>query len=742
MAWSNYEGNFNTLVTKYTSQNLPFPEGEMQFISSMLRYADARNHLPGHEYLDEVMNGNYSHFERLHPVLRNYFAIQKSEDLLRQMDPIAGLSNFGHPLWTEDEFLQENAMNPAFRLYCSLRSAQFEADRPRPAQAEQAGTSRARAAVETPNPFRAYDDQMNSYLMEQTLSPITADQVQGLKNTGMSDERVRETVGRNVEKQVQMAKVLFLAHFGKAVLREEGATEDRPLDRSVASMMAHCSRTAFVLPPGQFSNEAPNMMDAIMGPNRGRDAGVYRRTASTHSSTNGATFADYKENKGTSLRNQYGMDVAIGGIGRGGIPGRDGQPQTLRDDGTCGHMYMCATQGALGQTSSLLVGFESDSPSASGNQQGHKHTITAAPEYMSSFLGQRTDEMGLKYGGRLVDLTQVRNPEMLTQLVNRFANQYRNLLTAAMQDSNLAQRLQAVNANLCGNPMNAHEMAWTLTGVGFSQEDSISYARESARIRGTAPVIAESALCEPLPQLAQAPPARSKPGIFTRFKAFFGSREAKKTVEEYNTYQTHCQQLVGTLERQDAAAAHQGTPQAASQESRQESRTNSNTAHRELRTFSELQQRPAASDSLESEGQSLSGQPSQSMRSQQPGREQGTLQQGQNQDSLQQEQNQESLQQGQNQESRQHRHHSESHQRRHHSRSQQQEQNQESLQQGQNQESLQQGQNQESLQQGQNQESHQHRRRNRSQQHEQDQGSHRRRRRSPQGNQAENQRTM
>ncbi len=630
MAWSNYEGNFNTLVTKYTSQNLPFPEGEMQFISSMLRDADARNHLPGHEYLDEVISGNYSHFERLHPVLRNYFAIQKSEDLLRQMDPIAGLSNFGHPLWTEDEFLQENAMNPAFRLYCSLRSAQFEADRPRPAQAEQAGTSRARAAEETPNPFRAYDDQMNSYLMEQTLSPITAGQVQGLKNTGMSDERVRETVGRNVEKQVQMAKVLFLAHFGKAVLREdhpEGGTVDRPLDRSVASMMAHCSRTAFVLPPGQFSNEAPNMMDAIMGPNRGRDAGVYRRTASTHSSTNGATFADYKENKGTSLRNQYGMDVAIGGIGRGGIPGRDGQPQTLRDDGTCGHMYMCATQGALGQTSSLLVGFESDSPSASGNQQGHKHTITAAPEYMSSFLGQRTDEMGLKYGGRLVDLTQVQNPEMLTQLVNRFANQYRNLLTAAMQDSNLAQRLQDVNANLCGNPMNAHEMAWTLTGVGFSQEDSISYARESARIRGTAPVIAESALCEPLPQLAQVPPARSKPGIFTRFKAFFGSREAKKTVEEYNTYQTHCQQLVGTLERQDAAAAHQGTPQAASQESRQESRTNSNTAQRARRTFSELQQ----------------------------GQNQETLQQGQNQESLRQGQNQESLQQERNQESHQHR---------------------------------------------------------------------------------------
>lgn len=648
MAWSNYEGNFNTLVTKYTSQNLPFPEGEMRFISSMLEDADARKHLPGHEYLDEVMSGDYSHFERLHPVLRNYFAIQKSEDLLRQMDPIAGLSDFGHPLWTEDEFLQENAMNPAFRLYCSLRSAQFEADRPRPAQAEQAGTSRTRAAEETPNPFRAYDDQMNSYLMEQTLSPITADRVQGLKNTGMSDERVRETVGRNVEKQVQMAKVLFLAHFGKAVLREEGATVDRPLDRSVASMMAHCSRTAFVLPPGQFSNEAPNMMDAIMGPNRGRDAGVYRRTASTHSSTNGAAFADYKENKGTSFRNQYGMDVAIGGIGRGGIPGRDGQPQTLRDDGTCGHMYMCATQGALGQTSSLLVGFESDSPSASGNQQGHKHTITAAPEYMSSFLGQRTDEMGLKYGGRLVDLTQVQNPEMLTQLVNRFANQYRNLLTAAMQDSNLAQRLQAVNANLCGNPMNAHEMAWTLTGVGFSQEDSISYARESARIHETAPIIVESALCDPLPQLAQVPPARSKPGFFTRFKAFFGSREAKKTVEEYNTYQTHCQQLVGALESRDAAAAHQGTSRAASQESRQESRTNSNTAQRARRTFSELQQ----------------------------GQNQETLQQGQNQESLRQGQNQESLQQERNQESHQHRRHSrsqqhgqdqESHRRRHRS---------------------------------------------------------------------------
>jgi hypothetical protein len=41
------------------------------------------------------------------------------------------------------------------------------------------------------------------------------------------------------------------------------------------------------------------------------------------------------------------------------------------------------------------------------NQQGHRHDIFATAEKASSFGGQKADEIGDKYGGREVDLSEV-----------------------------------------------------------------------------------------------------------------------------------------------------------------------------------------------------------------------------------------------------------------------------------------------------------------------------------------------
>lgn len=53
----------------------------------------------------------------------------------------------------------------------------------------------------------------------------------------------------------------------------------------------------------------------------------------------------------------------------------------------------------------MLMGMESDAHGVM-NQMGHTHDIHATPEKASSFGGQRTDEVGKKYGGRQCDLSK------------------------------------------------------------------------------------------------------------------------------------------------------------------------------------------------------------------------------------------------------------------------------------------------------------------------------------------------
>lgn len=53
----------------------------------------------------------------------------------------------------------------------------------------------------------------------------------------------------------------------------------------------------------------------------------------------------------------------------------------------------------------MLMGMESDAHGVM-NQMGHTHDIHATPEKASSFGGQRTDEVGNKYGGRQCDLSK------------------------------------------------------------------------------------------------------------------------------------------------------------------------------------------------------------------------------------------------------------------------------------------------------------------------------------------------
>ena len=96
---------------------------------------------------------------------------------------------------------------------------------------------------------------------------------------------------------------------------------------------------------------------------------------------------------------QRGMNCAIGGLGNNGVGG-----ELLSNDGSCGHFYSMYKEADADHNGAMLMGLESDAAGVM-NQMGHTHDIFATPEKASSLGAQRTDEVGVKYGGRQCDLS-------------------------------------------------------------------------------------------------------------------------------------------------------------------------------------------------------------------------------------------------------------------------------------------------------------------------------------------------
>ena len=494
----NAPNEYKEIYENYVLKNIPIPKEYEAVIGGLM--AGTLGEKLGVEGYRMACEGDFSKFETVDPVLRNWLASNYEHD--EQYKNMREALNSGPNEMRAQKmiYLRSNRMNPAFRLYCSLKSRE--------------------------NPqYREYDDMMIDMLMEDTLKPLNDTQIKNVNAMADGPEHAQEMIEMNVEKQVQMAKMMFIAHLGQTnLVNDTGAKE--PMDRSVASMVAHCSRTAFVFSKGE-EKDVSQMMGQLTGAKMGKAAGVYGRFAATHSTKHGATIGEFKEKKGVSLRHQYGMDVAIGGLGNDGIPGRKGVAQTINMDGTCGHMYMRVDQGGPDKTSSLLVGFESDAP-GKGNQQGHGHTSAATGEYMSSFLGQREDEMGAKYGGRIVDCTMFK-PQDLSLALEKFTSHYRGMVYESMKNPDARKHLEQANAMLSGKLMQPEQLALCLNKAGMDMDMASSITQLSCDRKGL------DYEMDTKNHGFQVKPLESpeKPSKRVRFRAIFGNANAKKQVKDY-----------------------------------------------------------------------------------------------------------------------------------------------------------------------------------------------------------------
>ncbi|MBR5420196.1 MAG: hypothetical protein IK115_03500 [Lachnospiraceae bacterium] len=338
--------------------------------------------------LSRVLEGDYSNLQQLDPVLRsaaagkymerlnaNFVSDGTPEALVNGLFKLGGVSQL---------------MNPLFRLGVSVLM---------------------KSTANMPSIYKSTDkafwaeveDLCNQRIMSATI--YTAPEADG-------NEIDAAMVQRNRQSQIFLAKTLLAAHLGRLQKttttgkwwHKEKHSED--WSGSMASAFAHCSRVGFSL-PGDMKT-----MESMIGRDTGAQHGFEKRTAATHNlrrkrrANGGKSFKEIKNSiLNTTFKGQYGMNVAVGGLGNEGIPGPQGA-RKLKNDGSCGHCYMHVSKPEEDKFGGLLIGFESDAPGVM-NMTGHKHDWKASPEFASSFGGMRCDEIGDKYGGRYVDLSGI-----------------------------------------------------------------------------------------------------------------------------------------------------------------------------------------------------------------------------------------------------------------------------------------------------------------------------------------------
>jgi len=285
-------------------------------------------------------------------------------------------------------------------------------------------------------------------------------------------ELARVAAEQNKAQQIQLAKRLLLmqlSDFRQVNTRKvngEKVTESKPWEHSMAVALSHCSRVVFTLPKveqiGENKQEHHDRMwrainFGIDGSNMAQDN---PRTASTHSIERrkvGDTRVGSKEKKVLfNLVGQRGMNIAIGGLGKLGV----GQ-KTLNNDGSCGHVYSMHKTADFKNYGAMIMGIESDEAGVM-NQMGHVHDIHATPEKASSFGGQRTDEIGDKYGGRQCDLSGMSASDITLWL---------NMLEIKMKQIRITDEQKADHRKLMeilsGAKMTAENLTWVKGYLGM-----------------------------------------------------------------------------------------------------------------------------------------------------------------------------------------------------------------------------------------------------------------------------------
>lgn len=363
------------------------------------------------ELRDKVRAGDYSHLEQLDPVLRELEAVNYMNAHMQDLS--------GTPAEVVTRLRQggiNGLMQPLLRIGISMGMRGLLPNNPA-----------IPGNMDAKEFFRSLDAEINKEIMVETI----------VKPSGQ---------------QLFMAKLMLLTQLGgvRKTVTKNGKKDVTNWEGPLANAYAHCSRVGVILPgdsQASSQGDSETVLDTFVGKKKD---GFFKRGAATHSlqkksKLRGGKEFKEKKTKGT-FSNQWGMNVAVGGLGNQGIPGPG--DRTLKNDGSCGHIYMHLQEGDETTYTSLLIGFESDSYKKT-NQLGHTHGFGNG-EFASSFGGQRMDEIGDKYGGRVVDLSGM-SEDVYKNAVHNLQEHFRN----ASQEPD---KIEEIVRKLCGEQMSLNEI--------------------------------------------------------------------------------------------------------------------------------------------------------------------------------------------------------------------------------------------------------------------------------------------
>ena len=386
------------------------------------------------ELFNRVSLGDCTHMQDLDSVLRNRAAtkwMSQNHPISEHQTPEQFIQSlkYNHPA----DYISE-MMNPLLRMgiSCVINSPDVE-----PAVVAK---------------YRKIDELLNKEIMIATITK---------KVPGSTPGYTREEREQNLKAQVFIFKTMLTCHLGR--MRVKDSKKTPPVNEdwhgAVANAFAHCSRVMITL-PGAGGEQFSEQRQEAMFQSFNKKAGFDPRLGATHTMSRKKKGSDgeAKEVKFFSPRSQYGLNVAVGGMGNNGIPDATGRPRLLRNDGSCGHLFMHFEEGTKSKHAGMLIGFESDAYKKM-NQTGHVHDKKATGEFASSFGGQRCDEIGDKYGGRVVDMSGC-DEVAYTELMNLVDSLYTQLLTDQVNGN--PELLKDIADRVCGDLMDQSDVEYCM----------------------------------------------------------------------------------------------------------------------------------------------------------------------------------------------------------------------------------------------------------------------------------------
>jgi len=320
------------------------------------------------------------------------------------------------------------------------------------------------------------NDKMAEQVLANTLAPVKGDALSSINDK--YKDKATKILNTNRLEQLTIAKTMLLTHLGSMhIVQKDGRSV--AYKGSVADSMAHGGRTLFFLPRGnsktcnetqsyyfsnQYSEQIGEKKELVKGETAVKSRLAATHTVSAHKPKDGA--GSYKEGGFFTLRNNYQMNPAIGGLGQkfGDKP--------IYNDGLNGQMFIQMQSGDSKKGGYIMVGFENEQSGTTG-RTGHKHNAQAKAAKLSSLMGGKGGP-GASKGGRVVDLSMYK-PEELNELLDKFNDRYTKLQLDANNPES-ERLLNDINKALCGKIMNPEAILDVMQNkLGIDVDKSLSF---------------------------------------------------------------------------------------------------------------------------------------------------------------------------------------------------------------------------------------------------------------------------